>query len=369
MRGSGAWFPQSLALAAAISTSASGQMLASLTGTITTSDGRPVAASMEAAELQGRDSHSTRSDSLGQYRLRLPPGTYRVRAHRSGVGETADTISVEPGEHRIHNFQLARRAALIREVGMRTSKVFNVFDINYFATGLDRIGRPRDLAAGEYSNQVKFRIAVRYQVLGLGTSNRHTGVYVAFVQNSFWHLYESSAPFLDNNYNPQVFLHIDARHMAERWLPSARVIFEHESNGRAGQQSRSWSRVGLGLHFGHPKQDWLHGSIAGWTAFGIDAENRTIRDTNGRGEITLTIDPEDRGPVASRVAAMNVRSRVFGSSAIVNSEINMLIHPHALFMPRLYPSVLLQYFHGQGENLLNHSEKHRSFRLGLAVFR
>jgi phospholipase A1 len=67
--------------------------------------------------------------------------------------------------------------------------------------------------------------------------------YLAYTQKSFWQAYNSleSSPFRETNYDPELFY---------RWIPDparfhhwgADFGFEHESNGRALPDSRSWNR-------------------------------------------------------------------------------------------------------------------------------
>ena len=76
--------------------------------------------------------------------------------------------------------------------------------------------------------------------------------YVSYSQKSLWNIGQKSQPFEESNYNPEFFLNYSVHYtILNRFILQSIVIspFEHESNGLAGIQSRSWNRQYILLRF------------------------------------------------------------------------------------------------------------------------
>lgn len=79
--------------------------------------------------------------------------------------------------------------------------------------------------------------------------------YFAYTQKSFWQVYnaQGSRPFRETNYNPEVFY---------RWKPRWQrapglgldIGLDHESNGKALPDSRSWNRIISAVFYETPSQ-------------------------------------------------------------------------------------------------------------------
>ena len=74
-----------------------------------------------------------------------------------------------------------------------------------------------------------------------GSDERRDGLYFGYTQISFWDLDAQSKPFFDNNYNPEGWWHKGG--LPSGWLGVDNFSIEagagHESNGQAGELSRS----------------------------------------------------------------------------------------------------------------------------------
>lgn len=138
---------------------------------------------------------------------------------------------------------------------------------NYLLSGFSR------------KTEVKFQFSFKYDLWP--SSGRHT-VYLAYTQKSLWDLYETSAPFRESDYAPEVFYahyhsEVHGQPNPGCGLFSEQLGFEHESNGESGDASRSWNRV-----FGevdatcYGKPVYGLASLRLWYPFGI-AEIRPSR--------------------------------------------------------------------------------------------
>jgi phospholipase A1 len=73
-------------------------------------------------------------------------------------------------------------------------------------------------------------------------------LFFAFTQQAYWQTYNSevSSPFRENNYEPELILMLP--HYRNYEEAASRIIslsLSHQSNGRAGDLSRSWNRLKL----------------------------------------------------------------------------------------------------------------------------
>ncbi len=98
--------------------------------------------------------------------------------------------------------------------------------------------------ADRKQNETKFQISVKrpitYNLLGLNETFNF-----GYTQTSWWQLYEDSAPFRETNYQPEVYMIAPFHDHDNSPLKAYKVGFLHESNGRHGDDSRSWNRVYL----------------------------------------------------------------------------------------------------------------------------
>jgi phospholipase A1 len=92
--------------------------------------------------------------------------------------------------------------------------------------------------------EAKFQISVQLPLYLQEKDNN--GVFFGFTTVSFWQIYnsESSKPFRETNYEPEVFYQ-----WSPRWdvlgfrFNGAQIGLNHMSNGQDGLKSRSWNRV------------------------------------------------------------------------------------------------------------------------------
>jgi phospholipase A1/A2 len=256
-----------------------------------------------------------------------------------------------------------------------SSPFFNLTEPNFFLFGFEDLTGGSPVPAGAYANQIKFRIAIRYRLMSVANPTHDSGIHVAYRQNSFWHLWEQSAPFFDNNYNPQAFFYYDSRDYSKTsYAPSFRAFVEHESNGRDGAASRSWNRAGLGVDLGDATKDVVYGELKGWHAFSVAAENADIADFAGRGELVVNLQPLVRQSISLGDVGLTARMRIGGQKFWTNSELNAFVGsrviswlPGMSFFSHLNASVMLQRFSGTAENLLTYRQSRTVTRIGLAT--
>jgi len=121
----------------------------------------------------------------------------------------------------------------------------------------------------EFQVSLKFDFASNF--FGIGE------IYsIAYTQLSFWQLYSESAFFRETNYNPEIFMTIPLDAIGGTdFLKAVKLGFEHESNGRGGDEERSWNRVTSTLIF---QYEAIFSELKLW--YRVDNLNHKSRDYN-----------------------------------------------------------------------------------------
>jgi phospholipase A1 len=180
-------------------------------------------------------------------------------------------------------------------------------------------------------------------------------LFFGYTQLAFWQLYDKklSSPFRETNYEPEVFLKFDTDFnvfgLTNRLIT---IGFNHESNGKSGDLSRSWNRI-----FAVIAADRGNFAVALKPWYRIpedddDDDNPNIEKYMGYGELFGAY--RLKGHVFSFMFRNNLRQNNRGavelgwSCPITNNL-------------RLY----VQYFNGYGESLVDYD--HSVNRIGVGV--
>ncbi len=209
--------------------------------------------------------------------------------------------------------------------------------------------------------ETKLQMSFRVKMLPL------TGLYAGYSQVMIWRLWEESKPFQDLNYNPEIFYRFELGD-APTWYVDL-GLYEHESNGRSGHESRSWDRSYVRYSMTHALSSTsrarIHWNIKAWVPYNYDFDNTDIARRRGLYEAQVSL-VDAFGTWLDR---SDITLRFFGGGP---SHVNPLQGGQELtvrFAPRLLSSsaaqIVLQYFHGYGENLLDYDVKKSVFRAGL----
>lgn len=257
----------------------------------------------------------------------------------------------------------------------RLSLDFSPHKLNYFITN----GLPGDPDA-----QIKFQISAKYGGIGTAEFRKYLPLYFSYTQKSFWNIGKPSAPFEENNYNPEVFLDYQVKGSGI-YLDHVVIGGEHESNGRDGAESRSWNRVYLQLSFGIEAGDGLEKKgilrkekysayLKLWEAYGEEDQddylksigrNETFLDYAGRGEVGFSIREL---PIISHFNLLknnqlDFRTRIFRDWDKGSMEIGY--HQN---IPTTNFFLYLQYWDGYGESLQRFSVRDTKWKGGLSFF-
>ncbi len=193
---------------------------------------------------------------------------------------------------------------------------------------------------------------------------RSRPLYFGYTQLMFWALNDDSKPFRDLTFNPELFYRWDLGQAT--WLKSVDIGgFNHNSNGKAGPDSRSYNKSYLRANFEHQGPRWISRfSLQGSDLYGFDPGNTDIQDFIGPVSFSLSFIQlfkawVDRSELALQFSPGGKFSHRWGYGGYQASYSFRLGGIH------LVPAFYLQYYRGYAETLLNYNQRVNVFRAGL----
>lgn len=215
---------------------------------------------------------------------------------------------------------------------------------NYFL-----FGRPQTKA------QLSFKVKVF----------KATDIYLAYTQKIFWDLFEPSSPFRDINYNPSVFYRFQVGGDETKLIDF--IPYEHESNGKKGNDSRSWDRTGVRFktlqRFGNARGIW---NFRAWAPYRLDDPNPDLAKYRGLFEVTFTL-ADFLGPYFD-LNDLSLRI-YFGGSSYLNplqggQELTFRFKGKTV---GFLANAVVQVFQGFGENMLEYNHRIFGLRAGIGL--
>ncbi len=190
---------------------------------------------------------------------------------------------------------------------------------------------------------------------------RLSPLHFGYSQKSWWDIAESSAPFREHNYNPEIFWDFEDSRADKGLIPYEigevvdRIGFEHQSNGLAGLASRSWDRIYAQKTF-HLLNDDLSVRLKAWDVVNLGVENFDITDYLGNVEARFTYSPNDSWELSATALKGHETSKFSYRLDLITSMSYWL---NSRFM--------LSYYDGFGEALISYNQKTRSLQAGIFV--
>lgn len=226
---------------------------------------------------------------------------------------------------------------------------------------------------GEGPQAAKFQFSFKYRLLGgegefgqrLPALRR---LYFGYTQRSLWNIDDSSSPFYDTSYMPELMFESQAvlnerAGSGLRWM-GYQVGLRHESNGRSGPSSRSLNTV-------YFRPGVAIGDFNNWSLFFAPRvhayledleENVDIRDYRGHIEFVAGIGRNDG-------LALSFTGRLGrgGHKGSVQTDLTLPVKSELLLDFATY--ILIQYWDGCGESLLDYNVRSSSVRVGFSLVR
>lgn len=224
---------------------------------------------------------------------------------------------------------------------------FGLYKDNYFTVGTAPFKKPNGM-----NSDVKFQISVGIR-LTEATLPWNSFLFLMYTQKTFWNVFQESLPMRDINFNPGIgwskpFFNKD------RYVGKLTLMLEHESNGRDGDDSRSWNKVSIS---GSTIIDeWLMVHAKFWIPIIDGQNNKDILNYCGifqSGFVVTTPNKEfSWGLTWIKRKGFNLNfNTIWEMSWRVYDKMNL--------------NLFAQYYNGYGENLIDYNQFHSRFRVGI----
>ena len=204
-------------------------------------------------------------------------------------------------------------------------------------------------------NDALTQISFKYRL------GRDWNTYLAFTNVVKWDIYESSNPYYDINFKPEIFYRFTPE---PEHLISVDVGYWHHSNGQDEEDSRSWDRLFTRFN---TLFDINYMALAWETNLYYDLVtgdfNQDIGDYLGWWDTTLyvlNIFPTDKFNVDLEFYICSGKQGVPFDYGQFRAGL-MFKWENAVFQPSLY----LQYFNGYGEVMADYNERTEDMRIGV----
>jgi outer membrane phospholipase A len=224
---------------------------------------------------------------------------------------------------------------------------------------------------GTDPEESKFQVSFKYQFFNIDNplAKDHPwlqGLHFGYTQTSFWDLESDSAPFKDTSYKPEFFFLSSNINTRPSWMKGffVQTGFQHESNGRSGEFSRSTNYLYVKPTFILYNEKTRYGlQVAPKMWAYVNNDNRTnpdLEDYRGFFDLELKF-----GKAESFVLGSNLRWADEGPSIQLD-----LTYPLDRLMFRNFDLYFqVQYVNALAESLIDYRERDEAFRLGFAIVR
>ncbi len=189
-------------------------------------------------------------------------------------------------------------------------------------------------------------------------------LFLGYTQVMFWDLDKESKPFSDVNYNPELYYTFKVNNS---FFKNLHLGYEHNSNGKAGLDSRSYDSAFLRLigfenvGYGLPKLE-----IKLRTLHRLDETNEDIRSFYGPFTIKLFFNNLGKKIFRSEQLYLEYYAGDKFSDIVDRSSFRLSCR-FKIFKTKTAPKIFIQYFNGYGENLANYNVKTKTFRVGFSI--
>lgn len=225
---------------------------------------------------------------------------------------------------------------------------FGIYKDTYFISGI-----PLNKQINRNTADAIFQISIR-QRLTKSVLPFNSFLYLIYTQKSFWDIYSESSPFRDNNYNPGIGI---GKYIIENnYLRGGILIaMEHESNGRDGEDSRSWNYISInGKYFINML---LSVGVKVWIPYVDGGENKDLLEYRGLGTISFNAITGNR---KWWVTTELTPRKGWGN---INTVVSVGYKPSK----KMNQSFFLRFSDGRGESLLHYNKYNMNLRLGICI--
>lgn len=225
---------------------------------------------------------------------------------------------------------------------------FAVYRDTYFITGV-----PLNREITNESADATFQISIR-QRLTKSVLPFKTFAYLTYTQKSFWDIYAESSPFRDTNYNPGLGL---GKYLIynNKLVGAIFAQIKHESNGRGGDESRSWNYLSVSMKYYLNPRFNLSGEI--WAPYVDGGNNKDLLDYKGLGYFSINYISNKHKWWLS--ADINPKKGLGNFNTTLTAAFRMSSKSNQYLFARFYQ--------GYAESLLDYNKYTANIRIGICI--
>ena len=226
---------------------------------------------------------------------------------------------------------------------------FTLFKDNYFTAGI-----PIGQKISSTNSDVKFQVSIS-QRLTKSTLPFNTYLFLAYSQKCFWNVFQESLPMRDLNFNPGIGLS-KLLIVKGKLIGKLTLMIEHESNGRDGDDSRSWNRISYGGNVFLTPNLMIHAKA--WIPIVDGKNNKDLLDYAGLFQSGMQVTSNDKrwGFAITMVKRKGWR---LSYNTIIEANYRLFKNENQYFF--------IQYYNGYAEGLLDYNKFHSRLRAGLVI--
>lgn len=190
------------------------------------------------------------------------------------------------------------------------------------------------------------------------------GLYFGFTQTSLWDLSSDSKPFRDTSFRPSLFYQWKLSDPSEGNSVALAAGYEHESNGRDEEDSRSidtlFARIDARYYFPNGRT-YLGVEPKVWGYIDKD-DNPDITDYRGYAQLGLRLGSDDGLMLTALLRK--------GKAGVGSTQLDLSYPLRQSVFSGVGAFAHLQYFNGYGETLLDYNVgRGPQFRIGVSIVR
>ena len=304
-----------------------------------------------------------------EYVLEIPPaaeGLFRIEI--PVFNNARMTITVDPAAITADG---SHSEAPDRDESERLQTLDSIFTLYQPYLGNFGAYQPMYFLVGTDPEKSKFQISFKYRFFNPEGSlaENHpwvNGFHFAYTQTSFWDLEGDSKPFEDTSYKPELFFQTRSLYSGSYGLRRffIQTGFQHQSNGRGGDLSRSTNFLYFQpiFIFYDERRKW---------GLGIGPRVWTYVDNNDQTNADL---PDYLGYFDLQIKAGKADSIVFDSHFGYakeggSMELNLTYPLHKIFFSNLDLYFQIQYVNALAESMIDYQERTEAVRIGFAIVR
>lgn len=202
--------------------------------------------------------------------------------------------------------------------------------------------------------ETEFQVSIKFDFSSnlLGLNEIYSAAYT---QVAFWQLYLESAYFRETNYNPELYVTFPISLAGDgKFIKAVKLAYEHESNGRGGDDERSWNILTSSLYFQYKD---IFAELKLWHRLSDKNDyNPDLIDYMGHGHIQFML------PYKKNLLKVLLRHSFSNYSAFKLDYSYPIFGRKDLFL-------YMKAFSGYGESLIDYNNHVNKIGVGLSISR